>query len=164
MLSQKMQDAINDQIQKEIYSSYLYLAMAAHAEAENLPGFANWMYLQSKEERAHAMKFFHHVNERGGRVVLQAIEQPQLEWASPLAMFQGVLEHERFVTASIHRLYELAVEEKDYPAQVMLHWFIDEQVEEEANASQIVDLLEKVGDKMQALIMLDRQLGSRGAG
>ncbi len=162
MLSKKMQDAINGQIKDELYSSYLYLAMAADAEAKNLPGFAHWMTVQSQEEHGHAMKFFHYVNERGGRVELQAIPQPALEWPSPLAMFQQVLAHERSVTAAIHHLYELALQEKDYATQAMLQWFISEQVEEEANAARIVDLLEKIGDKMQALIMLDHQLGQRG--
>jgi ferritin len=158
-----MQNAINEQIKDELYSAYLYLSMAAYFEAASLPGFASWMRMQSQEEVDHAMKFFDFVNERGGRVELQAIEQPTVEFESPLAVFEATYEHEQKVTGLIHNLYALAVEEKDYAAQVMLHWFIDEQVEEEATASQIVDLLERIGDKDQGLIMIDRELGRRGA-
>jgi ferritin len=163
MLSEAMQNAINKQIKDELYSAYLYLSMAAYFEAASLPGFASWMRAQSQEEVDHAMKFFDFVNERGGRVELRAIEQPTVEFESPLAVFEATYEHEQKVTGLIHNLYALAVEEKDYAAQVMLHWFIDEQVEEEATASQIVDLLERIGDKDQGLIMLDRELGRRGA-
>jgi ferritin len=164
MLSQAMQDAINEQIKNELYSAYLYLSMSAYCEANGMPGCAHWMRVQSQEEIDHAMKFFGFVNERGGRVVLHAIDQPPTEFDSPLAIFKDTLEHERKVTAMIHGLYQLALEEKDYPAQVMLHWFIDEQVEEESNATQILDTLEMIGDKGHALVMLDRELGKRGAG
>ena len=163
MLSKALQDAINEQIKNELYSAYLYLAMAAYSEASNLPGFAHWLRAQSEEEVEHAMKFFDFVNERGGRVVLHAIDQPPVEFESPVKIFEETLNHERKVTGMIHRLYELALEEKDYPAQVMLHWFIDEQVEEESNATQILDTLEMIGDKGQALVMFDRELGKRGA-
>jgi ferritin len=163
MLSKAMQDAINEQIKNELYSAYLYLAMAAYSEANSLPGFAHWLRVQSDEEVAHAMKFFDFVNERGGRVVLHAIDQPPVEFESPVEIFEQTLNHERKVTGMIHHLYELALEEKDYPAQVMLHWFIDEQVEEESNATQILDTLEMIGDKGQALVMLDRELAKRGA-
>jgi ferritin len=161
MLSKAMQDAINEQIKNELYSAYLYLSMAAYSEAANLPGFAQWMKVQSQEEVEHAMKFFDFVNERGGRVVLQAIDQPPVEFESPLDIFEKTLEHERKVTGLIHRLYELALKENDYAAQVMLHWFIEEQVEEEQNAAQILETLQMVGDKTQALFMLDRELGKR---
>jgi ferritin len=163
MLTEAMQNAINQQIKDELYSAYLYLSMAAYFEANSLPGFASWMRFQSQEEVDHAMKFFDFVNERGGRVKLQAIEQPTFEFESPLAVFQATYEHEQKVTGLIHNLYALAMEENDYAAQVMLHWFIDEQVEEEATASQILDTLERIGDKDQGLIMLDRELGRRGA-
>jgi ferritin len=164
MLSEAMQNAINEQIKDELYSAYLYLSMAAYFEATSLPGFASWMRMQSQEELDHALKFFDFVNERGGRVVFQAIEQPTVEFESPLAVFEATYEHEQKVTALIHNLYEVALQENDYAAQVMLHWFIEEQVEEEASASQIVDTLERIGDKDQGLIMLDRELGRRGAG
>ena len=163
MLSKAMQDAINEQIKNELYSAYLYLSMAAYFETGNLPGFAHWMRMQSQEEVAHAIKFFDFVNERGGRVVLQAIDQPPVEFDSPSDVFEKTLEHERKVTALIHHLYEVALKENDYAAQVMLHWFIEEQVEEEDQASQILETLRMVGDKGNALVMLDRQLGSRGA-
>ncbi len=162
MLSKMMQDAINEQIKDELYSAYLYLSMAAYFEVESLPGFATWMRAQSQEEVEHAMKFFDFVNERGGRVELQAIEQPTVTFESPLAVFQATYEHEQKVTALIHDLYELALDESDYPAQVMLHWFIDEQVEEEDSVSEILDTLERIGDKDQGLMMLDRELGQRG--
>jgi ferritin len=163
MLSKALQDAINEQIKNELYSAYLYLAMAAYSEASNLPGFAHWLRAQSEEEVEHAMKFFDFVNERGGRVVLHAIDQPPVEFESPVKIFEETLNHERKVTGMIHRLYELALEEKDYPAQVMLHWFIDEQVEEESNATQILDTLKMIGDKGQALVMFDRELARRGS-
>jgi len=163
MLSQAMQDAINEQIKNELYSAYLYLAMSAHCEANGIPGSAHWMRVQSQEEVEHAMRFFDFVNERGGRVTLYAIDQPPTEFDSLLAIFKETLEHERKVTAMIHDLYQLALEEKDYPAQVMLHWFIEEQVEEESSATQILDTLEMIGDKGHALVMLDRELGKRGA-
>ena len=163
MLSKTMQDAINEQIKHELYSAYIYLAMSAHAEAENWPGAARWLRAQAAEEQTHAMKLFDFVNDRGGRVSLQAIAQPPQEFTSLLDVFEQVLAHERKVTALIHRLYETAVSEKDYAAQVMLQWFIGEQVEEEKNASQIVDALKLVGAQGTALFVLDRQLGARGA-
>jgi ferritin len=158
-----MQDAINEQVRDELYSAYLYLSMAAYFEATSLPGFAAWMRAQSQEEVTHAMKFFDFVNERGGRVELHAIEQPPVEFESPRDVFEATYEHEQKVTGLIHDLYKLALEENDYAAQVMLHWFIDEQVEEEDGVSQILDTLKRIGDKDQGLIMLDRELGQRGA-
>lgn len=163
MISSTMQNAMNEQIKDELYSAYLYLSMAAYFEAEGLPGFAGWMRMQSQEEVEHAMKLFDFVNERGGRVELQAIEQPTVHFDSPLAVFEATYEHEQKVTGLIHHLYEVALAEKDYAAQVMLHWFIDEQVEEEDSVSQILDTLERIGDRDQGLVMLDRELGRRGA-
>jgi len=163
MLSKAMQDAINEQVRDELYSAYLYLSMAAYFEATSLPGFAAWMRAQSQEEVTHAMKLFDFVNERGGRVELHAIEQPPVEFESPRDVFEATYEHEQKVTGLIHDLYKLALEENDYAAQVMLHWFIDEQVEEEDSVSQILDTLERIGDKDQGLIMLDRELGQRGS-
>jgi ferritin len=163
MLSKKLQDAMNEQIKNELYSAYLYLSMSAYCEAANLPGFAHWMRMQAQEEEAHAMKFYDFIYERGGRVVLQAIDQPPVEFPSPLAVFEQTLEHEQKVTAMIHDLYTLAVEEKDYASQAFLQWFVTEQVEEEASATQILETLKMIGDKGHALIMLDRQLGRRGA-
>jgi len=162
VLDKKVQGAINEQIKNELYSGYLYLSMSAYFEANNLPGFARWMRLQAEEEQEHALKLFDFVNERGGRVELKAIDQPPVEFEGPLAVFEITLEHERKVTALINSLYELALEVKDYPAQVMLQWFIEEQVEEEANATKIAETLKMIGQKGQALVMLDRQLGGRG--
>jgi len=163
MLSKAMQDAINEQVRDELYSAYLYLSMAAYFEANSLPGFAAWMRAQSQEEVSHAMKLFDFVNERGGRVELHAIEKPPTDFESPRDVFVMTYEHEQKVTGLIHDLYEVALEETDYAAQVMLHWFIDEQVEEEDSVSQILDTLERIGDRDQGLIMLDRELGRRGA-
>jgi ferritin len=163
MLSKKLQDAIDDQIKNEFYSAYVYLSMSAHLAAAHLPGFARWMRLQSQEEMSHAMKLFDFVNERGGRVVLKAIEQPPAQFKSPLDVFQQALKHEQKVTSMIHRLYELAVKENDYATQVMLQWFVTEQVEEEGAAGEIVEQLKMIGNQPTALFMLDRQMGSRGA-
>ena len=162
MISKALQDALNEQIKNELYSAYLYLSMSAYFERINLPGSARWMRLQSQEETSHAMKFFDHLNDRGGTVVLQAIDQPPSEFKSPLEMFQQALAHEQKVTGMINKLYALAVKENDYPAQVELQWFVTEQVEEEKNATQIVEQLKIVGEHGPSLIMIDRQLGARG--
>lgn len=164
MFNKKLQDAINDQIKHELYSAYLYLSMSAHFEGVNLPGFARWMRLQSQEESSHAMKLFDFIHERGGRVVLQAIVQPPADFKSPLDVFQQALEHEQKVSGMIHRLYELAGKENDYATQVMLQWFITEQVEEEKTAGDIVEQLKMVGEQPAGVFMLDRQLGARESG
>jgi ferritin len=161
-LSKALQGALNDQIHKEYYSSYLYLAMSAYLEAQNLPGAAKWTRIQSQEELSHALKLFDHMIDRGNRVTLAAIQQPPAEYGSALQLFEKVLEHEQLVTASIHALYALAVKEQDYPAQVMLQWFVTEQVEEEKNASQVVEQLKAVGESKTSLMLLDRHLGKRG--
>ncbi len=160
-LSKKMQDALNEQIREELASSYIYLSMAAYCESINLPGFAHWMRLQSQEELEHAMKFFEYIGDRGGRVMLQAIAQPPVEFEGPTAVFQKTLEHEQYITGRIHKLYGMAAEEKDYASLGLLQWFVDEQVEEEKNATAILELLKAAGDKGQGLIMLDRHLASR---
>ena len=162
MLSKAMQDAINEQIKNELYSAYLYLSMSAYCESINLPGFAHWMRVQHGEETGHAMKFYEHVFDRGGRVVLQALEKPPSEFKSVQEVFKETLEHEKKVTAMIHQLCGLAVKESDYATQAMLQWFVKEQVEEEKSAAQILEQLKMVGDKGAGLIMLDRHLASRG--
>lgn len=162
MISNTMQKAINEQINKELYSSYLYLSMAAYFENRNLPGFAKWMHMQADEEREHGMKFFQHLLDRGGKVELKAIAAPEVDWKTNLDVFKQVQEHEAAVTASIYALYELALSEKDYPAQAMLQWFITEQVEEEKNAADIVQQLELIDARGTAVLMLDHQLGKRG--
>ena len=163
MFSKAVQKAMNKQINHELFSSYLYLSMAAHFDKEGLAGFAAWMKAQSTEEREHAMKFYEHIYNRGGSVVLEAIEKPPAEFGTPLKVFQKVLEHERKVTALITSVYEVALKENDYPAQVMLQWFIGEQVEEEKSVSDIIDRLSKVGDAPGMLFMIDAQLSSRKA-
>jgi ferritin len=162
MIGKAMQDAINEQINKELFSSYLYLSMAAYFEDRNLPGFAHWMRAQEGEEREHAMKFYDFLLERGGKVALKAIEAPKTDWKNALELFEEVAAHEAKVTASINALYELALKEKDYPAQVMLHWFITEQVEEEQNAAGIVANLKLIEEHGTAVLMLDHRLGKRG--
>jgi ferritin len=163
MLGKKLEDAINEQINKELYSAYLYLSMSAYCEAESLSGFAGWMRAQAQEETAHAMRLFDYINSRGGRVVLKAIDAPPPVWKTPLEMFEQVLEHERKVTGMINRIYELALGENDYATQMELQWFITEQVEEEESAGAVVEQLNRVGDQPMGLLMMDRQLGERQA-
>ena len=163
MLSKPMLKALNDQVNDELYSSYLYLSMSAHFQASNLPGFAHWMMLQSKEEYEHAMKIFNYIHGRSGRTTLNAIAKPPAEFKRPLDVMKQVLEHEKTVSGMINSLYELATKEKDYPTQVMLQWFITEQVEEEKTAGDIIEQLKMIGDAGAGLMMLDRQLGGRGS-
>ncbi len=161
MITKSVQDAMNDQINKEFFSSYLYLSMAAYFEEKNLPGFAHWLRNQADEERGHGMKLYDHLVERGGRVMLEAIEAPKTDWKSSLELFEEVAEHEAKVTASINALYELALKENDYAAQVLLQWFITEQVEEEKNAAEIVSNLRLIEERGTAVLMLDHRLGKR---
>jgi len=160
-MNERVEKAFNDQINEELFSSYVYLAMAAHFEAMNLEGFANWMRHQAQEEVEHAMRLFTYINRRGGRVVLKAIGEPPVDFGSPLEAFQKALAHEQHITGTINALYEIALEEKDYPAQMELQWFIEEQVEEEENAGGVVELLKMAGDNKGALLILDRELGER---
>jgi ferritin len=164
MINKTVQDAINEQIKNELYSAYLYLSMAAYFESLNLSGFTKWMKVQASEEQGHAMKFFEYVFERGGRVQLKAIDQPPFEWKTPLEVFEQTLEHEQKVTGMIHSLYALAIKENDYASQVMLQWFITEQVEEEKNAAAIVEQLKLINARETAILMLDHDLGKRSAG
>jgi ferritin len=161
-LSKEMQDALNEQIKEELASAYIYLSMAAYCESINLPGFAHWMRVQTNEEMEHAMKFYGYIHDRGGRVVLQAIPQPPIEFNGPTHVFEKTLAHEQYITGRIHNLYGMAVEEKDYASLSVLQWFVDEQVEEEQSATQILEVLKMIGDKGQGLIMLDRELAHRG--
>ena len=161
MLKQTVQDAINEQIKNEFYSAYVYLSMSAYCQTINLPGFANWMRVQSREEVSHAMRLFDYVIDRDGRVVLEAIGRPPTEVKSPLDLAEQILEQERRVTGMIERLYELAIKENDYATQAQLQWFITEQVEEEKNANTIFEQLKMVGDNRTALLMLDMELGKR---
>ncbi len=154
---------MNEQIKNELYSAYLYLSMSAYCESVNLPGFANWMRVQAKEETEHAMKFYEFIYDRGGRVLLKGIDQPPAEFQSPTEVFEKTLGHEQKVTSLINKLYSLAIQEKDYASQSFLQWFIDEQVEEEKNATQILEQLKMIGESPVPLIMLDRHLAQRGS-
>lgn len=161
MLSETLLNLLNDQVNHEMASAYIYLSMSAYFESQNLPGFARWMKLQSNEENEHAEKFYEFIFDRGARVTLKAIPAPQSDWKGPLDAFEHVLRHEQKVTSLINTIYAQALKENDYPTQVMLHWFIDEQVEEEKNAHQVVEQLKMIGDSTTGLLMLDRALGAR---
>lgn len=161
MLSKGIQEAINDQIHHEFHSAYTYLSMAAFMEAANFKGFAHWMRMQAKEEVNHAMKLFDYVNDRNGRVTLKALEQPTIEFKSVLATFEQALAHEIKVTGMIHNLYKLANDESDFATVVQLQWFIAEQVEEEATATEVVDRLKIAGNDGAGLLLLDKEMGAR---
>jgi len=161
MLSERMQEALNRQVNAEFYASYLYLSMSTYFEEKNLPGFANWMRVQAQEEVTHAMRIYNHIVERGGRVKLAAIDAPPTEWDSPLDAFRAAYGHERKVTGMINDLVDMAVEEKDHASNAMLQWFVTEQVEEEQQTNGYVRMLELAGESPHALLMLDRELGAR---
>ncbi len=163
MISEKVQQALNEQITHEFYASQYYLSMSAHFEQEGFPGFALWMRSQAEEERAHALRIFDFVNDRDGRVILGAVDQPPSDFGSPLEVFEALLAHEREVTALVNALYKLSLDEIDYPTQVMLQWFINEQVEEEKVASDIIDRLRLAGDDKSALLLLETELGRQTA-
>nr|BAL58476.1 ferroxidase [Candidatus Acetothermum autotrophicum] len=163
MLSKRLQAALNEQIVRELESAYVYLSMCAYFEVQNLRGMAHWMRLQAQEELKHAMKIFDFVNDRGGRVELGAIAKPPVDFKSPLDAFQKALAHEQKITKCINDLYDLADDEDDYPTEVMLHWFIDEQVEEEKSASEIVEQLKLIGESGAGLLILDQKLAQRTA-
>lgn len=160
-MSPKLQDAYNDQITLEFASSYAYLQMAAFLDDANLPGFANWMRQQAEEERVHAMKFFDFVLDRGNQIELRSIPAPSSDYTSPLSAFEASLAHEQKVTASIHDLYSQANDESDFESLPLLHWFITEQVEEEATVSELIEQIAMAGDNGAALLLLDRELGTR---
>lgn len=162
-MDKKMVGAINEQINHELYSAYLYLAMAAYCESVNLGGFAHWMRLQAKEETEHAMKFFVFLNDRGARVELEAIDKPPVSFTSPHDVFKKVYEHEKKVTGLIHKLYELAQKLNDHATAIELQWFITEQVEEEKNAQEIIAQLSMVKVDSPSLLIIDRNLGKRGS-
>lgn len=161
MIPKKITKAFNEQIMHEYFSAYLYLSMAAWLETEGLEGMGRWMRVQALEEMSHAMKFFDHILERGGEPELLAIEKPQAKWDSPLAAFENALAHEQFISGKINDLMTLSIAENDHASKTMLQWFVDEQVEEEDNASKNVYNLKMVGDKGQGLLMLDREFGAR---
>jgi len=161
MISEKVEQALNDQIREEFYSAYLYLSMSTYFEATNLAGFANWMRVQFQEEQLHALKLLDYLCERGGRVRLQGIKEPQQDWESPLQVMQNVLEHEQSVTALVNRLVDIAVAESDHATNAAMQWFVNEQVEEESTADQLVQELKLIQDSPGGLFMLNRELGQR---
>jgi len=163
MINTEIQDAINKQINEELYSAYIYLSMSGYFEDQDLPGFAQWMYAQYQEEVEHAMRFHRYLMERGGRLHLHAVKEPPHEWNSPLDAFQTALEHEQYITGCINDLVDLAESKQDRATFNMLQWYVDEQVEEEASTGDIVAKLERVGDSGNGLLMLDRELGQRQA-
>jgi ferritin len=162
MFGEAIQNAMNEQMKNEFFAAYQYLSMAAYCESENLPGFAHWMRTQAREETEHAMKFYDFILNRNGHVVLQAIDEPVVEFGSPLEVFERALEHEQRVTAMINDLYGVAAGENDYASQTFLQWFVTEQVEEEKNTGDVVETLKMIGDKSEALFLLDRELARRG--
>jgi len=161
MLNEKIEKALNQQLNAELYSGYLYLSMSAYFQSISLSGFAAWMQVQAQEELAHGMKFYNHINERGGRVFLKSIEAPPTEWDSPLSIFEETLRHEQKVTGLINDLVELAVTEHDHATHIFLQWFVTEQVEEEDSANDVLQKLKLMGDAKGGLFMLDRELGQR---
>lgn len=161
MISKKIKEALNEQINAELYSAYLYLSMVAYFESVNLPGFAKWMRAQTQEEVMHAMKIYDYINERGGRVVLKAIAEPATKWKSPLAAFEAAYKHEQKVTGLINGLVDLAIKEKDHATNAFLQWFVTEQVEEEQSADEIVQKLKLIASAPGAVYMLDKELGQR---
>lgn len=161
MISQQLQNRINLQIKREMYSENLYLSMAAYLDYINLPGFANFFKVQVQEERFHTMKFFKYLNERGGRVIIDKMEKPSSEFESISEVFELAYKHEQFVSQSINELMEMAVNENDYATKSFLNWFVDEQVEEEASMEGLLKQLQLIDGKGQGLLMLDRELIQR---
>jgi ferritin len=161
MISGKMQGAFNDQINKEFYSEYLYLSMAAWFEARNLPGFANFFYIQAKEERFHAMKMYHFMLDRGGKIVMKGLGDPIVDFKNAMQVLETSYKHELGVTASIHALANLAAKEKDLPAQSFLNWFVDEQVEEEQTQENVLNQMKLFNGEGAGMLFLDRELAAR---
>ena len=161
MLSKKIEKALNEQLNKEMYSAYLYMSMSAHSTNIGLSGFANWFMVQYHEEMEHAMKIYNYINEQGGKVKLMAIDEPPSVFKGPMDMFQKTLKHEQFITKSINDLMDLAIKEKDHATQIFLQWFVTEQIEEEGNDNEIINKLKLAGDKGNGLFMIDKELGAR---
>jgi len=161
MISKKMEAALNEQVNAELYSAYLYLSMESYFKSKNLNGFANWMRVQTQEEMTHVMKIYDFIDERGGRITLIAIEGPPSEWDSPLAVFEAVYENEQKVTGLINDLVDLAIKEKDHATNTFLQWFVNEQVEEESSADQVIQQLKMMENAPGGMFMFDRELGQR---
>lgn len=161
MINKRMQDAINEQIKFELYSANLYLAMSAYIEGKNLKGIAHWLRVQYEEETFHALKLYDYLKNREGQVIIQSIDAPPSEFGTPLETFEKVLEHEQHVTAGINKLYKIAIEENDFAAQIFLQWFVNEQMEEEASASEVIGKMKLIGDRGVDLLYLDTELSAR---
>lgn len=161
MLSEKMQNALNEQINAEIWSAYLYLSMSAYFEDQNLPGFANWMKTQWQEEISHSMKLFDYVNERGGRVLLKPIAEVKTEWTDAVEVFTETLNHERLVSSLINNLVDIAIAEADHATNNTLQWFVAEQVEEESTAENLLQQIKMIDGFGHGMLMLDRELAQR---
>lgn len=164
MMPKTMQDALNEQMKHEFYSSYLYLSMSAFCDTMNLPGLSRWMRAQAQEEAKHAMKIFDHLLDRGGRVELARIDRPPAQFSSPRDVFEQAHRHEQQVTESINKVYGLAMDERDFASRVFLDWFVQEQVEEEKTSGLLAEQLRMVGEDRPGLLMFDRELGQRRAG
>jgi len=161
MLNKKIRDAFNKQLNNESFSSYLYLSMSAYCESQHLTGMAKWLRIQAEEEHGHAMKFFDYILSRGGRVTLTEVGAPRTEWKSPLQAFEDAYNHECKISRLLNELTSVCVAEKDHAANAFLHWFVSEQVEEEATVLDITEKLRLVGDNSAALFMIDQELGKR---
>lgn len=161
MINKRMQDAINEQIKFEIYSANLYLSMSAYIEGKNLKGIAHWLRVQYEEETFHALKLYDYLKNREGQVIIQSIDAPPSEFGTPLETFEKVLEHEQHVTAGINKLYKIAMEENDFAAQIFLQWYVNEQMEEEASAAEVIGKMKLIGDRGVDLLYLDTELSSR---
>ncbi|TIH14828.1 ferritin [Marinifilum sp. JC120] len=161
MSNKVLEKALNEQLNAELYSAYLYLSMSAYFSDLGLDGFANWMRVQAKEEQFHAMKFYDYINERGGRVVFPAIEAPKTEWDSPLACIEAVLEHEKHVTSLINNLVNLAIDERDHATNIFLQWFVTEQVEEEDSVNAVLNKLRLLNGEGNGMFILDKELSTR---
>lgn len=163
-MQDKLTVALNEQINEELASAYLYFAMAADFESKNRKGISTWFKAQAREEVNHALRIYDYINDRGGKAVLQALEAPKPSWDSPAAAFEAALKHEQHITGCIDKLVKLARETGDNPTEVFLQWFVSEQVEEEKSTEEVVEMLRQVGDSKEALFMVDRELGERKEG
>jgi len=161
MLSERMEKALNEQLNAELYSAYLYLSMASYFDHVALKGLSRWMHVQALEELTHAMKFYNFLIDCGGRAIMQRLEAPAVDWESPLRVFEDVYRHEQIVTGSIHELVNLAMEEKDHAANNFLQWFVGEQVEEESSANGVLQRLKLIGNDRSGLFLLDQEMGQR---
>ena len=163
MISEKMQQALNEQVNKEFYSAYLYLAMSGYCDSLGLPGFAHWMRMQYEEENLHVTKMYDYILSQGGKIHLKAIEEPPQDYGTPVEIFEKTLEHEQFITRSINDLMGLAFDERDFATQAFLQWYVSEQVEEEANVQDVLNPLRMMGSEKGGLMMIDQKLGGRAA-